>query len=323
MGNEQTQAAAPATPTLSQTSFDYESIILIRGSRKSGKSTLVSRMRGRPFNPTYEPTSTPVSSEIPWKTDSGQNVKLKIWDVAEEYLTANPKRQRDPTVVATLRDATGLVILLDSRSSESIELAENLLAEAPETVQTVVFSNFGDEEGVVPVIPERLQSYIGCFYFIPGSLKTNRGLIELSKWIKLPTTAAKKRMYADKFRAADEALRDLSEKLTATAKGFLTEAIARSHMPELRSKRPPPGEGVGQPVAVGQGEDEMNSKEFWGEASQKKKGPIHKRRRTQQQQQPQQSVVKTEAPPKSPVRRQQQVGDARTDVLPRVDYDTI
>jgi hypothetical protein len=307
MGNEETQVSSTPGRT-----FEYESIILVRGSRKSGKSTLISRMRGRPFNPSYETTNQPISCEIPWKTDSGQSVKLKIWDVSEHYFTSNPRRQRDPKVVSTLQNATGLIILLDSRDSESVQLADKLLGESPETLQIVVFSNFADEEGVLPLIPERLQRYIGTFYFIPGSLKTNLGLIELSKWIKLPLTAAKRRMYADKFRVADETLRDLSEKLNATAKLFQTETIARSHMPELRTKPPEPVRPVVTAQPAGN-QDEMHDKEFWGEASQKRK-PLHKRKRTVQQE-------TVEAKPKPPIRRQ--MLDARADVLPREEYDTI
>jgi hypothetical protein len=160
MGNEETQATA--TPGRS---FEYESIMLVRGSQKSGKSSPVSRRRGRPFNPSYEATDQPISCEIPWRTDSGQSVKLKIWDVSDTYFAANPRRQRDPKVVSTLQNATGLIILLDSRDPGSIQFADTLLGEAPETLQIVVFSNFADEEGVLPLIPERLRRYIGRYYF--------------------------------------------------------------------------------------------------------------------------------------------------------------
>lgn len=187
----------------------------------------------------------------------------------------------------------------------------------------MIFSNFSDDDGVLPLIPERLREYIGNFYFIPGSLKTNRGLIELSKWIKLPITAARRRMYADKFREADEGLRDLSEKLTITAKLFQSEAIARSHMPEIRTKPPPqPAVATAQSAAIDQEEGEMNDKEFWGESAQKRKGPLHKRRKVGQPP-PEVKLKAVETKPKVPPVRRQQASDARADVLPRVDYDMI
>jgi hypothetical protein len=296
MGNEQTQGSSPAQP------FEYESVILVRGSGRSGKSTLVSRMRGRPFDPSYSQTPAPLCFSIPWKSDSGQAVNLKVWDVPESYFAANPRRLRDPAAAETLRTATGLVVLIDSRDRQSVKLCGSLLSEAPETLQIVVFSNFADEPDVAPLIPEPLRRYIGCFYFIPGSLKTNRGLIELSKWIRLPLIAAKRQMYADKFRAADGALRELSGRLTAAARSFESDALARAHMPALRSGPP---ERAGGPDG-----DALADAEFWA-PGRREKAPPQKRRR----QQP------AERDAKPPVRRQQP--DARAEVLPRADYDTL
>ena len=196
---------------------------------------MIRRMKGQSFNPAYEPTPGLEAIEIPWKTNKNMNVKIRIWDVVEHYLTEKSATPLpDATSVDTLKRANGLVILMDSRDPESVDLAVELVSGAPEDLQICVFSNFIDEaDSVSPVIPEKLQAEIGRFFFIPGSLKTNQGLIELAKWLELPMTAAKRKMYADLFRATDEDLRTLESEFTETARNYQTLESAKAHMPEF------------------------------------------------------------------------------------------
>ncbi|OHS94305.1 hypothetical protein TRFO_39463 [Tritrichomonas foetus] len=125
--------------------------------------------------------------------------------------------------------------MIDSRIPESIDLAENLICEAPEECQVVVFSNFIGEPDVSPVIPEKLRQYIGKFSFIPGSLKTNLGLTDLAKWLELPLLAAKRKMYADLFRATDEDLHTIEDIFIDDAKNYLTIESARAKLPVYNS----------------------------------------------------------------------------------------
>ena len=265
MGNEQgspyLQQKQQQMPTNSGTAspYDFESLIVIRGERRTGKTTLVSRMKGQNFNPTYTPTAGLEVFQFPWKLNSSHcnNVMISVWDVVEHSLQPNKltnipidptnpsssqsetasqnKPLPDAQTIDTLKRANGLVILIDSRNESSIQLAENLICEAPEECQIVVFSNFVGEKNVSPAIPKKLLSHIGRFSFIPGNLKTNLGLMSLSKWLQLPLLSAKRKMFADLFHAADEDLHSLEHHFLSEARGYSTVELAVS---KLQSSKP-------------------------------------------------------------------------------------
>lgn len=266
MGNEQGRPLQSSTPI---EHFDYEALIVVRGTRRSGKSTLVRRMKGQGFEANYEPTPGLEAIEIPWRTNRDMSVKIRVWDVVEHYLTDKSSTPLpDATTVDTLKRANGLIILIDSRDPESVDLAVELVSGAPEDLQVCIFSNFIDEaETVKPVIPDKLQQEIGRFFFIPGSLKTNQGLIELAKWLELPMTAAKRKMYADLFRATDEDLRTLESEFTATARNYQTLESALEHMPEFVpvKKQVPTAPAPAAPPVKSEIMDEVVEDDFWSD----------------------------------------------------------
>lgn len=249
MGNEQGKPIQDSRNAGNESiKFDYEALIVIRGIRKIGKTSMVKRMQGQSFDPNYEPTPALDAFEIPWRTQYHSKVKIKVWDVVETYLAGSSNQPLpDATTVDTLKRANGLVIIIDSRNQESIDLAVEIISEAPEDLQICVFSNFLDEADASPVIPEDLQDEIGRFYFIPGSLRTNQGLVELAKWLQLPMIHAKRKMYADLFRATDEELRSLEHDFTSTATNYTTLEEAKNHLPELiHIKKPVPSPAPAQ-----------------------------------------------------------------------------
>jgi hypothetical protein len=327
MGNEQGHAVTEAArqPGAAPIVYEYESVIVIRGSRKSGKSTLVSRMKGGSFHPAYTPTTDPYSFEIPWKTDAGRFVKLRIIDIAEGYLAGRSRRQRDASIVATVNGADGLVILIDSRDADSVHMAASILSEAGDAHQVVIFSNFLDDSDVTPAIPEELHDYVGRFYFIPGSLKTNQGLVEFAAWMQLPMVAAKRRTYEEKLRGVDETIKRVSTEFTRTARNFEREDIARSHMPQLRPK---PSAASSAPGAAPTEGEELFPVTGGSTTVPKKRQRFRRgKRATEEEDAPVRRrpgpVAKKEAKP-AIVRRQQQASDgARFEVLPRDDYDAM
>lgn len=238
MGNEQgspylQQKQQQQSSKPGSSPYDFESLIVIRGERRTGKSTLLTRMKGQNFNPNYTPTPGLEVYQFPWKLNSSHcnNVMISIWDVVEHSIPqqsatetnpANSAPLPDAQTIDTLKRANGLVIMIDPRSPSSISLAEQLICEAPEECQIVVFSNFYGEENVKGIIPMKLRSHIGRFSFIPGNLRTNLGLKQLAKWLQLPLLAAKRKMFADLFRAADNDLHSLEDEFYDDAKGYLS-----------------------------------------------------------------------------------------------------
>ena len=238
MGNEQgspylQQKQQQQSSKPGSSPYDFESLIVIRGERRTGKSTLLTRMKGQNFNPNYTPTPGLEVYQFPWKLNSSHcnNVMISIWDVVEHSIPQQSTTETNPTnsaplpdaqTIDTLKRANGLVIMIDPRSPSSISLAEQLICEAPEECQIVVFSNFYGEENVKGIIPTKLRSHIGRFSFIPGNLRTNLGLKQLAKWLQLPLLAAKRKMFADLFRAADNDLHSLEDEFYDDAKGYLS-----------------------------------------------------------------------------------------------------
>ena len=160
MGNEQGKPIQDSkNPGNESIKFDYEALIVIRGVRKTGKTTMVKRMKGQSFDANYEPTPALDAIEIPWRTEFGALVKIKVWDAVERYLPgSNNQPLPDAATVDTLKRANGLVIMIDPRNQESIDLAVDIIGEAPEDVQICVFSNFHDDSNVSPVIPKKLMA---------------------------------------------------------------------------------------------------------------------------------------------------------------------
>lgn len=240
MGNEQGVPYQQQSASKSQLNspFDFESLVVVRGEPRTGKSTLVSRMKGQRFDPTYNPTKTLQIYQFPWKLNSSHcnNVMITIWDVAEQnqtqpknsYCVNNDAVQNSLSMPAQNKQITssdidtkranGLVILIDARKESTVDLADRLICEASEECQIVVFSNFYGEQGVTPVIPKKLSHHIGRFSFIVGNLKTNLGLRKLARWLQLPLLAAKRKMYADLFRVTDNDLHVLEDEFETDCK---------------------------------------------------------------------------------------------------------
>lgn len=240
-GHNQAVRPQPSTP---KQNVDHELLIVIRGLRKTGKTTLVTRMRGFPFNENYDATNCLEATEIPWFSPQNENVNVTAWDVVENALLPLDSSRKmdlpDATTVDTLKRADGLIILIDTNFSDTVQLAEKLIREAPTELPIVVFSNFGDLPDFSPVIPEPLMRFMGRFYFIPGSLKTNQGLVELSKWLAVPLIASKRRLYYNMFKALDEDLMTLSLEYTTTAEFFVELDSAKEHAPKFIPPPPQP-----------------------------------------------------------------------------------
>lgn len=222
--------------------YDYKMTVVIRGTRKTGKTTLITRMRGFPFDPEYQATPSNETTEIPWKSPSRENILVSALDTVEHSLSkTNSKKskgssQMDAANVDTLEKADAVVIMIDNRSDESIDLAEKLIINSPDNLPLAVFSNFMDLEDSSPLIPTKLMQYMGRFYFIPGSLKVNQGLIELSKWLALPLLSAKaKHAYSLQLQSEQEA-KDLEAGFNKYTLDFLDLNTALSHLKSAKKE---------------------------------------------------------------------------------------
>ena len=239
-GPTQSQPAKPAIQTT------HDLLIIVRGQRSTGKTSLINAMKGEEFNKEYEPTPFLDSCEIPFKSEIFNNepVNIKVWDTVEKALippdTPNPTEYPDASTIDTYKRADGLVIVIDSRHEDTIQIADTVIENAPIDLPILVFSNFQDEDDTNPLVPKTLQSRIGRFTFLPGSLKTGQGLIELSHWLKIPYVFSKKKQYQNLLKMASEDLDDLLRSSHETAVNFLDMETAEKHMPKIPVKPTPP-----------------------------------------------------------------------------------
>ena len=220
-----------------QRQYTHGILIAIRGQRCTGKTTLVNRMKGGRFVEDYNPTKYLQATEIPYQPEelSTDILSVKVMDVVEKALVPEDiiedSAYPDASTVDTYKRSDGIVILIDSRHKDTIDVAAKILKEAPKEIPIIVFSNFQDVDGVRAVLPDALKPYLGRFTYIPGSLKSNLGLIELSKWLMIPYMFSKKRQYLDLYNKMSQDLEAALAETYAYASNFVTLASAKEHMP--------------------------------------------------------------------------------------------
>ena len=220
-----------------QRQYTHGILIAIRGQRCTGKSTLVNRMKGGRFVEEYNPTKYLQATEIPYQPEdlSTDILSVKVLDVVEKALVPEDIIEKsaypDATTIDTYKRSDGIVILIDSRHRDTVEVAARIINEAPKEIPIIVFSNFQDLEEVSPVLPELLRPLLGRFTYIPGSLKSNLGLIELSKWLMIPYMYSKKRQYLDLYNKMSYDLENALKETYDNASNFISLALAKDHMP--------------------------------------------------------------------------------------------
>lgn len=219
--------------------FSLELLIVVRGQRATGKTTLINLMQGQPFSNQYAPTGHLEAADIPFRADFIKDdiVRIKVWDVVERAIPPHDAWEisdyADATTVDTLKNADGLVIMIDQRYSDTISLAVDIIKNADEELPILIFNNFMDDENNSPVLPDPLKEYIGKFYYTPGSLRYNQGLVELSKWLKLPYLYSKKKSYYNLYKSFNNDLLENLKQFGSYASNFLTHESALQFAPKI------------------------------------------------------------------------------------------
>ncbi|KAK8852768.1 Rab-like protein 6 [Tritrichomonas musculus] len=154
-----------------------ELLILIRGDKKTGKTSLLKRMSGRPFTEQYEPSTITQTTTIKWRPDnnSGSAVSITLLDV----VSMNPR-------LTTTAHGTpqGIIVIYDPRESNSVNYAVQLIENTPSNIPIALLTNFQDV--ITADLHPLLRPFTDRCYAISSSMCTNLGLSELSHWLQLP-----------------------------------------------------------------------------------------------------------------------------------------
>lgn len=154
-----------------------ELLVMIRGSKKTGKTSLMRRMSGQKFFDDYEPSSITQTTKVQWKPANNPDnvVTLTILDVVSNNPHLTASAQGTPQ---------GIIILYDPQDTDSIFYAQQVAQQTPTSIPIAILANFQDR--LTTEIHPTLKEFSNRCYFIATSMTTNLGLAELSHWLELP-----------------------------------------------------------------------------------------------------------------------------------------
>lgn len=162
--------------------------ISVRGSRETGKSSLIGKMRGARFQNVYVPTASIESSRIVWKSIMYTNVVMNvdIWDVIEEVRCITddePDCSNDASSADVPKQIDGILVMYDPRRPETVTTAVRIIEATASQLPIIVVANFLDKRKRRLVVPANIMRYADRIVHIQASVRTNRGLPIIAKWL--------------------------------------------------------------------------------------------------------------------------------------------
>ncbi|EAY19324.1 hypothetical protein TVAG_452380 [Trichomonas vaginalis G3] len=198
---------APATNGQSNGNKITDHITLsVRGSRKTGKTALITKIQAKKLYPDYSQTPVMTATDVMWNpvTCEGETIQITIWDVVDKairYLDVSQDQELpDATTVDTYSRADGIVILYNPKNPQSIKYAVTVINEAPPETPMIICCNFADEHLKSIGIPKELAELSDRFQHVHTSMTTNQGLGVVAKWLDLPLLYHRKKTYEDMLK---------------------------------------------------------------------------------------------------------------------------
>ncbi|OHT17006.1 hypothetical protein TRFO_12693 [Tritrichomonas foetus] len=154
-----------------------ELLILIRGGKRTGKTSLLKRMSGRPVSENYEASTITQTTTIRWKPESKPSTTVSI--TLLDVVSMNPR-------LTTTAHGTphGIIVIYDPRDSESVTYAAHVIENTPTNIPVALLTNFQDL--ITADLHPTLRPFTNRCHSIASSMVTNLGLAELSHWLELP-----------------------------------------------------------------------------------------------------------------------------------------
>jgi GTPase SAR1 family protein len=176
-----------------------EFLLLIRGYKKTGKSTLIKRMKSKPFSESYVPTSVTQIEKIRFFPENDHEVSI----VLMEAITQNPVIEK-----TQYGNPSGLVLLYNPQNIETVKFCLKIISSFNQFFPIALISNFYDQHSLE--IHPSLKSLQEKAYHISMSLKTNYGLKELSNWLKFVHSFHIRNFYLNLLQQTEKEIEHIS-----------------------------------------------------------------------------------------------------------------
>lgn len=184
-------------------------IIALHGSRKMGKTSIIHKMKNKPFITNYTPTPTMQSSDFVWKPllKDNENIKITVWDIVPEAIRDSETDPNitlpDATNVDTYGHADGVMVIYNPRIEESVDYAISIIQAAPQELPIALLANFLDQRQNHAEYHHKLKPYQDRICHIQTSMQSNQGLVAVAKWLELPFLYSRKTIYETSFKAKE------------------------------------------------------------------------------------------------------------------------
>ena len=141
----------------------YNLKVLVRGDMSTGKSSLVRRLQGLPFQPDLPPTREITTGHVDWSApDCEDTVKVEVWDVCDTAVSEQSKRRSavpgqprglslehgqgalDADNIDVFRGAHAVVYVFDPRKRWTLEYVQRQLPSVPPQLPVLILGGFTD-----------------------------------------------------------------------------------------------------------------------------------------------------------------------------------
>jgi GTPase SAR1 family protein len=149
--------------------------VSIYGAGRTGKSSMVRKMKGLDFVSSYVPTKCTEVSRTTWipMRYPDECMALTIYEVIESA----------PQSIDPLKGADGILIIYDPLRKETVSYAKSVIKWLPRDVPVMVLANFLDARDNRSKVSSELLCFADRIVHCQGSIKVGNGLMAVRKWM--------------------------------------------------------------------------------------------------------------------------------------------
>ena len=151
--------------------------IVIRGSRKTGKTSLYRKISGQEWNIPYESTGSIQVNNMRWNfKDHDDVIKLEIWDVVDDAMKSTDKVRKsvkrsqtfdsvDSKSINVYNQTDGVIFMMDLRVRSSFDYVAKEILLVPPAIPILIVQNFADSNDANVVHAHEVEALLtSCDY---------------------------------------------------------------------------------------------------------------------------------------------------------------